>query len=47
LHVQRAMLGHLMTGRCVLDLQEDDVYWCTADPGAGSPGRPMGFSLPG
>ena len=33
LHVQRAMLGHLMTGRWVLDIQEDDVYWCTADPG--------------
>jgi acetyl-CoA synthetase len=33
LHVQRAMLGHLMTGRWVLDLREDDVYWCTADPG--------------
>jgi len=33
LHVQRAMLGHLMTGRWALDIQEDDVYWCTADPG--------------
>jgi acetyl-CoA synthetase len=33
LHVQRAMLGHLMTGRWVLDLREDDIYWCTADPG--------------
>ena len=33
LHAQRAMLGHLMTGRWVLDIQEDDVYWCTADPG--------------
>jgi acetyl-CoA synthetase len=33
LHLQRAMLGHSMTGRWVLDLQEDDVYWCTADPG--------------
>ncbi len=33
LHVQRAMLGHLMTGRWVLDMHEDDVYWCTADPG--------------
>jgi len=33
LHVQQAMLGHLMTGRWVLDLHEDDVYWCTADPG--------------
>jgi len=33
LHVQKAMLGHFMTGRWVLDLREDDVYWCTADPG--------------
>ncbi len=33
LHVQRAMLGHMMTGRWVLNFQEDDVYWCTADPG--------------
>ncbi len=33
LHVQKAMLGHMMTGRWVLDLREDDVYWCTADPG--------------
>jgi len=33
LHVQKAMLGHLMTSRWVLDLREDDIYWCTADPG--------------
>jgi len=33
LHVQKAMLGHLVTGRWVLDMHEDDVYWCTADPG--------------
>ncbi len=33
LHVQNAMIGHLMTGRWVLDMQEDDIYWCTADPG--------------
>ena len=33
LHVQNAMIGHLMTGRWVLDLRPDDVYWCTADPG--------------
>jgi len=33
LHVQRAMMGHFATGRWVLDLREDDVYWCTADPG--------------
>ena len=33
LHVQNAMIGHYQTGRFVLDLKEDDVYWCTADPG--------------
>jgi acetyl-CoA synthetase len=32
-HVQNAMIQHYYTGRIVLDLQEDDVYWCTADPG--------------
>lgn len=33
LHVQQAMLLHYISGKYVLDLQEDDVYWCTADPG--------------
>ncbi|MBI1796195.1 MAG: acetate--CoA ligase [Candidatus Eisenbacteria bacterium] len=33
LHVQNAMIGHLQTGRWVLDLRETDTYWCTADPG--------------
>lgn len=33
LHSQRAMIGHYQTGKWVLDLKEDDVYWCTADPG--------------
>jgi acetyl-CoA synthetase len=33
LHVQNAMLGHIMTGKWVLDLHEDDIYWCTSDPG--------------
>src|SRR5690606_6661965 len=32
-HVHNAMLQHYYTGRVVLDLQDDDVYWCTADPG--------------
>ncbi|TVY08711.1 acetate--CoA ligase [Paenibacillus cremeus] len=32
-HVHNAMLQHYYTGRVVLDLQEHDVYWCTADPG--------------
>lgn len=33
LHVQQAMLLHYISGKYVLDLKEDDVYWCTADPG--------------
>ncbi|SET47859.1 acetate--CoA ligase [Paenibacillus sp. NFR01] len=32
-HVQRAMIQHYYSGRVVLDLRPDDVYWCTADPG--------------
>ena len=33
LHVHNAMIQHYQTAKWVLDLQEDDVYWCTADPG--------------
>ncbi|KGE16682.1 acetate--CoA ligase [Paenibacillus wynnii] len=32
-HVQRAMIQHYYTGKIVLDLQPEDIYWCTADPG--------------
>ncbi|GGA70668.1 acetate--CoA ligase [Ornithinibacillus halotolerans] len=32
-HVHYAMIQHYVTGEWVLDLKEDDVYWCTADPG--------------
>jgi len=32
-HVHEAALMHYATGRDVLDLHPDDVYWCTADPG--------------
>jgi acetyl-CoA synthetase len=32
-HVHQAVLGHYATGKYVLDLHPDDVYWCTADPG--------------
>jgi acetyl-CoA synthetase len=32
-HVHADILGHHMTSKWVLDLREDDVYWCTADPG--------------
>lgn len=33
LHVHNAMIQHYQTGKWVLDLQEDDIYWCTGDPG--------------
>ncbi len=32
-HVHKALYTHYMTGRHVLDLHPDDVFWCTADPG--------------
>lgn len=33
LHAQYAMVQHLQTARWVLDFNEQDIYWCTADPG--------------
>src|SRR5699024_8983522 len=33
LHAQKAMLVHYISGKYVLDFKDDDVYWCTADPG--------------
>lgn len=33
LHVHNAMVQHYQTAKWVLDLKEEDVYWCTADPG--------------
>lgn len=33
LHVHNAMIQQYQTARWVLDLHENDVYWCTADPG--------------
>ncbi|MCR8845667.1 acetate--CoA ligase [Paenibacillus sp. SC116] len=32
-HVQNAMIQHYFTGKMVLDLKDDDIYWCTGDPG--------------
>jgi acetyl-CoA synthetase len=32
-HVHNAVLTHYATGKYVLDLHPDDVFWCTADPG--------------
>jgi acetyl-CoA synthetase len=33
IHVHRAVVAHAVTGRYALDLHDDDVFWCTADPG--------------
>ncbi|KKU87312.1 MAG: Acetyl-CoA synthetase [Candidatus Gottesmanbacteria bacterium GW2011_GWA2_47_9] len=32
-HTHRAILQEHMTAKWVLDLKDDDTYWCTADPG--------------
>jgi acetyl-CoA synthetase len=32
-HVHKAMYTHWASGRYVLDLHPEDIYWCTADPG--------------
>ena len=32
-HVHSSVWGQALTAHWVLDLQEDDIYWCTADPG--------------
>lgn len=33
IHVHEAVVSHAITGLLALDLHEDDVFWCTADPG--------------
>lgn len=33
LHIHRAVLSHYWTGKLVLDFHQDDIFWCTADPG--------------
>jgi acetyl-CoA synthetase len=33
LHVHEAVVAHVATARYALDLQDGDVFWCTADPG--------------
>jgi len=32
-HVHYSLISQYLTTRWVLDLQDDDIYWCTADPG--------------
>lgn len=33
LHAHRAVIHHYETGKYVLDVKDDDVYWCTSHPG--------------
>lgn len=33
LHVHGAVLMHHVTGKLALDLHQQDIFWCTADPG--------------
>jgi acetyl-CoA synthetase len=32
-HVHYSLISQYITTKWVLDLQKDDIYWCTADPG--------------
>jgi len=32
-HVHQAVVTHHATGKLVLDLHPEDIFWCTADPG--------------
>ncbi|MBN2790831.1 MAG: acetate--CoA ligase [Candidatus Delongbacteria bacterium] len=32
-HVHYSIISQYLTAKWVLDLQDDDIYWCTADPG--------------
>jgi acetyl-CoA synthetase len=33
LHVHASLFAQYLTTKLVLDLKDDDIYWCTADPG--------------
>jgi len=33
LHVHASVIAQYLTSKVVLDLKDDDIYWCTADPG--------------
>lgn len=33
MHVHNAVVAHHITGKIALDLHDDDIFWCTADPG--------------
>ena len=44
-HRHNAVIQHYLTGKWCLDLHEDDIYWCTADPGWVT-GTSYGMSAP-
>jgi acetyl-CoA synthetase len=33
IHVHQAVVAHNITGQLALDFHDDDIFWCTADPG--------------
>jgi acetyl-CoA synthetase len=33
LHVHASLFAQYLTTKLILDLKDDDIYWCTADPG--------------
>lgn len=33
LHAHRSVIHHYISGKWVLDIKDDDVYWCTSHPG--------------
>src|SRR5699024_10119483 len=35
-HVHNVMIQQYISGKYVTDIKEDEVYWCTADPGWGT-----------
>jgi acetyl-CoA synthetase len=45
IHVHNAVYHHYMTSKYALDLHQDDIYWCTADPGWVT-GTSYGISAP-
>ena len=44
-HRHNAVIQHYLTGKWCLDLHENDIYWCTADPGWVT-GTSYGMSAP-
>src|SRR5207245_2367387 len=45
LHVHEAVVTHYATARYALDFHDDDIFWCTADPGCVS-GTSYGIIAP-